>query len=45
MPKQFDFILAMAVIHNFPENYLIKLLNKIIDKKTGENKNHSSFNF
>lgn len=29
MPKQFDFILAMAVIHNFPENDLIKLLNKI----------------
>lgn len=29
MPKQFDFILAMAVIHNFPEDDLIKLLNKI----------------
>lgn len=29
MPKQFDFILAMAVIHNFPENDLIKLLDKI----------------
>lgn len=29
MPKQFDFILAMAVIHNFPENDLIKLLYKI----------------
>lgn len=29
MPKQFDFILAMAVIHNFPEEDLIKLLNKI----------------
>lgn len=28
-PKQFDFILAMAVIHNFPEDDLIKLLNKI----------------
>lgn len=29
MPKQFDFILAMAVIHNFPEEDLIKLLDKI----------------
>lgn len=29
MPKQFDFILAMAVIHNFPEDDLIKLLNRI----------------
>lgn len=29
IPKQFDFILAMAVIHNFPEDDLIKLLNKI----------------
>lgn len=29
MPEQFDFILAMAVIHNFPENDLIKLLDKI----------------
>lgn len=29
MPKQFDFILAMAVIHNFPENELVKLLDKI----------------
>lgn len=29
MPKQFDFILAMAVIHNFPEEDLIQLLNKI----------------
>lgn len=29
MPKQFDFILAMAVIHNFSEDDLIKLLNKI----------------
>lgn len=29
MPKQFDFILTMAVIHNFPEDDLIKLLNKI----------------
>lgn len=29
MPKQFDFILAMAVIHNFPEGDLIKLLDKI----------------
>ena len=29
MPKQFDFILAMAVIHNFPEVDLIKLLDKI----------------
>lgn len=29
MPKQFDFILAMAVIHNFPEDDLIKLLDKI----------------
>ena len=29
MPKQFDFILAMAVIHNFPEKDLIKLLDKI----------------
>ena len=28
MPKQFDFILAMAVIYNFPENDLIKLLEK-----------------
>jgi len=27
--NQFDFILAMAVIHNFPEKDLIKLLNKI----------------
>lgn len=29
MPKQFNFILAMAVIHNFPEKDLINLLNKI----------------
>lgn len=29
MPKQFDFILAMAVIHNFPEKDLILLLSKI----------------
>ena len=29
MPKQFDFILAMAVIHNFPEEDLVKLLDKI----------------
>ena len=29
MPKQFDFILAMAVIHNFPQEDLIKLLDKI----------------
>lgn len=29
MPKQFDFILAMAVIHNFPEKDLINLLDKI----------------
>lgn len=29
MPNQFDFILAMAVIHNFPEEDLIKLLDKI----------------
>ena len=29
MPKQFDFILAMAVIHNFPEEDLIKLLSNI----------------
>jgi len=29
MPNQFDFILAMAVIHNFPEKDLIKLLKKI----------------
>lgn len=29
MPKQFDFILAMAVIHNFPEKDLINLLEKI----------------
>lgn len=29
MPKQFDFILAIAVIHNFPEFDLIKLLDRI----------------
>ncbi len=29
IPKQFDFILAVAIIHNFPEKDLIKLLNKI----------------
>lgn len=29
MPNQFDFILAMAVIHNFPEKDLISLLSKI----------------
>ncbi len=27
--NEFDFILVMAVIHNFPENDLIRLLNKI----------------
>ncbi len=29
LDNQFDFILAMAVIHNFPEEDLINLLNKI----------------
>lgn len=29
LSEQFDFILAMAVIHNFPEEDLINLLNKI----------------